>query len=74
MKTTQIVHDPERNRLNVYQSHQGKKIGEINVSDVSKAFGWNGEAVIDFFLDVLTDCNYHTERREIEEALTIKAY
>lgn len=42
------------------------------VTDISKAFEWNGEEIIDFFLDVLTDCNYHTERKKIEKALNEK--
>ena len=69
MKTIQLSKDTEANKIGVYQSHN-KKIGELFPKDISQAFDWNGEEVINFFLDVLTDCNYHTERETIEEELT----
>ena len=64
----QIEKDPTEGKINVYQNH-GKKIGSLNPSDFGQAFSWNGERAIDFFLDVLTDCNYHAERKAIEKAL-----
>jgi hypothetical protein len=64
----QIAKDPTVNKINVYQNH-GKKIGSLDVSNFGNAFSWDGEKAIEFFLDVLTDCNYHTERKTIEQAL-----
>ena len=68
----QISKEPNENKLCVYQNHN-KKIGELEISDFGTAFNWNGEDVIDFFLDVLTDCNFHSERTAIERALEIKS-
>lgn len=63
--------DTESNRINVFSNH-GKKIGSFGVSEISQAFSWSGDEVIDLFLDVLTDCNYHSERKLIEQALNIE--
>ena len=71
MKTLQLAKDIENNNINFYQSYN-KKIGSFNISMFSEAFGWNGDEVIKYFLDVLTDCNYHSERKSIEETLKIK--
>ena len=68
----QIAKDPTENKLNVFQGY-GKKIGQVKISDVSEAFNWNGEEVTRFFLDVLTDCNYHSERKLIEQTLNKKS-
>jgi len=39
------------------------------VSSISEEHGWDGGKVIELFLDVLTDCNFHSERKAIENAL-----
>ena len=67
--TIQISKHPIENKIEVYKNHH-QKVGELKPSDFGTAFSWNGEDVINFFLDVLTDCNYHTERKQIEKALT----
>lgn len=68
MKSIQIDKDVNENKINVYENY-GKKIAELDIQAFGTAFSWNGEKVIDFFLDVLTDCNYHTERKAIEKSL-----
>lgn len=70
--TYQIAKDPTKNKINLYKN-SGSKVGEFSISDFGTAFGWDGEAAIGFFLDVLTDCNYHTERKQIEQALNTPA-
>ena len=42
---------------------------QINVTDISSQFEWNGDEVIQFMLDVLTDCNYHSEVKQIRNIL-----
>ena len=66
--TIQISKEPSSNTINVFKD-SNKKVGELSPSDFGTAFGWDGYAAIDFFLDVLTDCNYHLERKEIERAI-----
>ena len=66
--TIQIAVDPQEQKINVYQNHK-EKVASLGIDKFSQAFDWNGEAVISFFLDVLTDCNYHSERKAIEKAL-----
>jgi hypothetical protein len=65
----QIAKEPNENKINVFKDH-GEKVGALKVGDFGTAFSWNGEEVIDFFLEVLTDCNYHSERKAIEKALS----
>jgi len=71
MEKLQIHKHPTENKIEVYKNHH-RKIGELYVSSFGTAFSWNGEDVIDFFLDVLTDCNYHTERKKIEQVIKFK--
>lgn len=61
-----IAKEPNENTINVFNPSTQKKIGKLTVSEFGEGFSWNGEEVISFFMDVLTDCNYHTERRLIE--------
>tara|TARA_R110002012_G_scaffold294992_1_gene491361 strand:- start:231 stop:488 length:258 start_codon:yes stop_codon:yes gene_type:complete len=71
MNTIQLTHNKSNKittTLNVYQSHSNK-IGEVKATHISEAFDWNGEKVISLFLETLTDCNYHTEVKEIRIAL-----
>lgn len=68
MKSIQLAKDLKSNDIKVYQSYN-KQIGSFDISKLSEAFSWNGEKVIEYFLDVLTDCNYHTERKQIETTL-----
>ena len=68
MKTIQISKDPRSNNINIYQSYNNK-IGSFDIPAFSEAFDWNGDEVINYFLDVLTDCNYHSERKVIEDAI-----
>jgi hypothetical protein len=68
MNTIQISKLAGQNGIGVYESFS-KKIRELYAQDFGAAFSWSGEDVIDFFLDVLTDCNYHQERKVIEVAL-----
>ena len=68
MKTLQISKLAGQDKIGVYESFS-KKIGELDTQDFGSAFSWNGEDAIKFFLEVLTDCNYHQERKAIEVAL-----
>ena len=69
MKTLQLAKDLKSNNIKVYQSYN-KQIGSFDINKFSEAFSWDGDKVIQYFLDVLTDCNYHTERKAIQ--LTLK--
>lgn len=70
IKTIQISKHTTKNTICVYRNHSNI-IAELNPSDFAAAFNWYGDEVITFFLDVLTDCNYHTERKIIESTLKI---
>lgn len=56
--------------IGVYKDHN-QKIGNIKPSDISQAFDWNGEEVMKFFAEVLVDCNYHTEAKQIKEMINL---
>jgi len=66
--TIQISKEPNEKKVNIFKDHN-QKIGSFRPSNMAEAFDWNGDEVIGFLLDTLTECNYHTERKRIEQTL-----